>query len=135
MKKDEAKAYIEAELKKGTSKGEILTTLLATDKIGNTKPTEEFIANLIESVELQKPDSESVQVAPHPAAPPQKVAKGGANYEKWRVTTTKDKDGIVTHEKIKKEKDVLISDEQAARLNAANLSADSKGYSIHYFKK
>jgi hypothetical protein len=133
MKKDEAKAYIEAEIKKGTSKGEILTTLLATDKIGNAKPTEDFIANLIESVELQKSESDSVPEAPIPAVPPQKVVKGGANYEKWRVTPTKDKDG--GFEKLKKEKDVLISDEQAARLNAANLSVDSKGYSIQYFKK
>jgi hypothetical protein len=130
MKKDEAKAYIEAELNKGTSKGEILTTLLATDKIGNAKPTEEFIASLIESVELQKPDSGSA-----PVASPQKTVKRGANYEKWRVTTVKDKDGVSRYEKLKKEKDVLISDEQAARLNAANLSADSKGYSIQYFKK
>jgi hypothetical protein len=121
MKKEEAKAFIRGELDKGVSDNEIIATLMQQEKIGNNKPTEELILDLLKLVKdndtniTNKDDKQSEAQLERPF------------YEEWQVDEK-------TGEKIKKVKDVKISEEIAARLNEARLTS-GKGYVIKYFKQ
>ncbi len=132
MKTQEAIDLIQTQTAAGKTKEEITEILKSQDKIGNSNPTDEYIAGLFERAQkAPDPKKEEPQI-PIDAdksneTPPE---KSGDNHEKWRVET--DKKGNVVN-KVKKLRDVKISDELAEMLNRAD--ATGFGFSIRYIKK
>jgi hypothetical protein len=136
MKKEEAMAFIRAELEKEVSDSEIIETLMQQEKIGNNHPALEFVTDLLELAKKEISDMQNEAVSKENTLPkkdvknddpPKRVERKSAIYEKWQVD-------IKTNEKIKKEKNVSLSEAQAERLNASSMTCE-KGYKIKYIKK
>lgn len=133
MKTQEVIDLILKEREAGKTDAEITETLKGQEKIGNAKTTDEVIASLLKRAVNTKPGDPPIvddegDEATTPTPPAGK--KVGPVYEKWKVEI--DHTGKVTA-KVKKIKDVKISDGLAEMLNKAG--AQGNGFAVKYYKK
>jgi hypothetical protein len=119
MKKQEAIDLIKQKMAEGLSQEEIAPMLLEDGKIGSYNITDEIIKKLFE--EAYSSENEQVDT-------PKPIIQEVPTYEEWLVRAELDKDNKRSLVKVKKIKEVRISEEQANILN--------RGFSAtQYYKK
>lgn len=128
MKKNEAIEYINNALEKGTELDEIKEVLNSQGKIGNKNVSEEYINDLIKEATGDEVGNSNEEEDTTGEEVVKQVNDLSSIYEKWLCEKTE-----YGFEKVKKIKDVSITERTATNLNMANQQI--KDYTVKYYKK